>query len=46
VAARSAALEPVMPDVTGEHLAQALAGLSAGRPRVQLLQEDTEQSAL
>jgi selenide,water dikinase len=46
VAARSAALEPVTLDVTGEQLAQALAGLSAGRPRVQLLQEDTEQSAL
>jgi selenide,water dikinase len=46
VAARSAELEPVTLDVTGERLAQALAGLSAGRPRVQLLQQDTEQSAL
>jgi selenide,water dikinase len=46
VAARSAELEPVTLDVTGERLAQALAGLSAARPRVQLLQEDTEQSAL
>jgi selenide, water dikinase len=46
VAARSAALEPVTLDLTGERLAQALAELSAVRPRVQLLQQDTEQSAL
>jgi selenide,water dikinase len=46
VAARSAALEPVTLDLTGERLAQALAGPSAIRPHVQLLQEDTEHSAL
>jgi selenide,water dikinase len=36
VAARSAALEPVTLDLTGERLAQALAELSAVRPRVEL----------
>jgi selenide,water dikinase len=46
VAARSAALEPVTLDLTGERLAQALAGPSAIRPHVELLQEDTEHSAL
>jgi selenide,water dikinase len=48
VAARSAALEPVTVDLSGEQVAQALAGLRAARPRAPLLQRvaDTESSAL
>jgi len=48
VAERSAALEPVTVDLSGEQVAQALAGLRAARPRAPLLQTvaDTERSAL
>jgi len=48
VSARSAALEPVTLDLTGEHLAEALAGLSPSHPRARPLQRvaDTEESAL
>ena len=48
VAARSAALEPVTVDPTGEQLAAALAGLHPPRPRALALQRvsDTEKSAL
>jgi selenide,water dikinase len=48
VSARSAALEPVTLDLTGERLAEALAGLSPSHPRARPLQRvaDTEESAL
>jgi selenide, water dikinase len=48
VAARSAALEPVTVDLTGEQLAAALAGLHPPRARAHALQRvaDTEKSAL
>jgi selenide, water dikinase len=48
VAARSAALEPVTVDLTGEQLAAALAGLHPPRARAHALQTvmDTEKSAL
>jgi selenide,water dikinase len=48
VAERSDALEPVTVDLSGEQVAQALAGLRAARPRAPLLQRvaDAERSAL
>jgi selenide,water dikinase len=48
VSARSAALEPVTLDLTGERLAEALTGLSPSHPRARPLQRvaDTEESAL
>jgi len=48
VAERSDALEPVTVDLSGEQVAQALAGLRATRPRAPELQRvaDTERSAL
>jgi selenide, water dikinase len=48
VAERSDALEPVTVDLSGEQVAQALAGLHAARPRAPLLQRiaDAERSAL
>src|SRR5262249_56035006 len=48
VAERSAALEPVTIDLTGERLAAALAGVHPARPRVHALQgvADTERSTL
>jgi len=48
VAERSDALEPVTVDLSGEQVAQALAGLRAARPRAPELQRvaDTERSAL
>jgi hypothetical protein len=48
VSARSALLEPVTLDLTGERLAQAVVGLHAARPRAQSLEKipDVEKSAL
>ena len=48
VSARSATLEPITLDLTGERLAQAVAGLHAARPRAQSLEKipDVEKSAL
>src|SRR5919204_438640 len=46
VSARSATLEPITLDLTGERLAQAMSALHASRPRAQSLQKDTEQTAL
>jgi selenide,water dikinase len=48
VAERSDALEPVTVDLSGEQVAQALAGLRVARPRAPLLQRvaDAERSAL
>jgi selenide, water dikinase len=48
VSARSATLEPITLDLTGERLAQAVAGLHAARPRAQSLEKipDVEKSTL
>jgi selenide, water dikinase len=48
VSARSAALEPVTLDLTGEQLAAALTGLRAARARTHSLEKiaDAEKSAL
>jgi selenide,water dikinase len=47
VSARSAVLEPVTLDLTGEHLAEAIAGLRTANPPTQSLEKiDTETSAL